>query len=329
MTDAAVDQGVTERDGRPALLRIDDARFAYRDRPALKGVSLDVHPREIVVLLGPNGAGKSTLVKAISGRLPLDGGSVRIARRDPAKDRRARRLTGLVPQQIALYEKLTATENLTAFARLMGVTARDIPPVADQVLQLVRLQDRRDDRALTLSGGMLRRLNIAAALMHKPRLLVLDEPTVGVDVKARGNLISLLRTLRDKGLALLLTTHDMEEAEALADRVAIIVDGEVQAQGRPDELVEQAFGKRKLITIVFDPESASSEETRINEALSSAGLHRMAPRNRWTGLIDGDDAEITDRMERLLADNPTAREIRVRKPGLDSLLARYTDPRAD
>lgn len=315
----------TEGHGRRPLLHIEDARFAYHDRPTLNGVSLDVFTREIVVLLGPNGAGKSTLVRAISGRLALDGGSVRIAGRDPADDRRARRLTGLVPQQIAVYEKLTAKENLMAFARLMGVADKDAPAVADQVLQLVRLQDRGDDRAGTLSGGMRRLLNIGAALMHKPRLLVLDEPTVGVDLKTRGRLIALLRTLRDNGLALLLTTHDMDEAEALADRVAIIVDGKIQALGRPDELVERTFGKRKLITIVFDPEFASSEETLANGTLRSAGLHRVAPGNRWTGLIAGDDAEIADRMEALLAANPMAREVRVRKPGLDSLLARFTD----
>ena len=212
-------------DGAPlrAVVEIAGVRVTFRDRQVLKGVSLGMRGGEVLVLLGPNGAGKSTLIRVVSGRLTPDSGSVLIEGLSPATDARARARIGIVPQRIALFEKLSAAENLVAFARLMGLQRRAVAPAVREALLRVGLAERARDRVGALSGGMQRRINIAAALLHKPRVLVLDEPTAGLDMAAQASLVALIRELRTDGLAVLLTTHDTDEAEARADSGAGVV----------------------------------------------------------------------------------------------------------
>jgi ABC-2 type transport system ATP-binding protein len=273
----------------PAVLQIDAVRFSYGPRRVLRGLTLDVRSREILVLLGPNGAGKSTLVKAMSGRLQPQSGTVRVDGRDPVFDAEARRLTGIVPQQIALFEKLSALENLVSFGRLMGMSKtgpeqRSLQDTALATLDRVGLKDRAHDRVQSLSGGMRRRINIAAALMHGPKILVLDEPTAGLDYQSRAGLAQLLRDLRSSGLAILLTTHDMDEAEALADRVAIMVAGKIKAEGAPRALVTSIFGALRQLTLSVDPEVAE-QRPQLIAALTEAGLQLQADGTTWSGLL--------------------------------------------
>jgi ABC-2 type transport system ATP-binding protein len=195
------------------------------------GVSLDLEPGGILGLLGPNGAGKSTAVSMIAGLLTPDEGEILIQGRPLRGDRDPlKRAVGLVPQDLALYEELSARENLALFGSLYGLKGHALRAAADRVLAETGLQDRSREPVSRFSGGMKRRLNLAVALLHDPALLILDEPTVGVDPQSRNAIFETLEGLRAQGRALLYTTHYMEEAERLCDRIVIMDHGRVLAQ---------------------------------------------------------------------------------------------------
>jgi ABC-2 type transport system ATP-binding protein len=229
------------------VLEAHDLRKRYGDLVALDGVSLLLQPGEIVGLLGPNGAGKSTFVSLAVGLLEPDGGRVTIGSpggspHDPA----VRRRLGLAPQALAVYSDLSGTENLEFFASLQGCPAHERAQRIDWALDFVGLGARRHDRAKTYSGGMARRLNLAAALVHDPELLLLDEPTVGVDPQSRNHLLANVEALRERGKTILYTTHYMEEAQRICDRVAILDHGKLLAFDRTEALLAKHAGKSRL-----------------------------------------------------------------------------------
>ncbi len=231
------------------VLELDDLRKRLGQTQALDGVSLRVEAGEIVGLLGPNGAGKSTLVSITAGLIQPDSGGVRLGRADQAGSPtvpQIRRQIGLAPQSLAIYDELSGAENLAFFAGLSGVARHDIPARVDAALTFVGLESRRDDRAKTYSGGMARRLNLAAALVHDPALLLLDEPTVGVDPQSRAQLLDNVEQMRAQGKAVLYTTHYMEEAQRICDRVAIIDHGKILAEGTIDALIAEHGGAPRL-----------------------------------------------------------------------------------
>ncbi|HDH02962.1 MAG TPA: ABC transporter ATP-binding protein, partial [Actinobacteria bacterium] len=216
---------------RPVLEATDlDKRFG--DLHAVRGVSFHIDPGETYGLLGPNGAGKTTTIAMVGGLLERDGGQVLIEG-EPMTVRTLdpRRKIGLVPQDLAIYPDLTARENLTFFARLYEISGQQLKDRVAKVLEVIGLTDRADDRAGEFSGGMKRRLNIGIGLLHQPRLLILDEPTVGVDPQSRNAILESVEALSSDGIAVLYTTHYMEEAERLATRVGIIDQGEIKAEG--------------------------------------------------------------------------------------------------
>ena len=305
----------------PPMLDIREVSYSYPERTVLQNVSLAVYPGELMVLLGPNGAGKSTLVKAIAGQVKPARGLVSIRDRDPVTDPLARRAAGFVPQRIAIFDKLTVRENLALFAQIMDVPRDRIPKLVERTLNLIGLKHRADDRASVLSGGMQRLVNIGAALMHAPRLLVLDEPTVGVDNRSRRRVAQLLRRLRDAGLAILLTTHDMEEAEILADRISIIVGGEIMADGAPSDIVHEVFGGRQEVCIVIDPH-AQSEQARnaYGSMLTQLGLRPSPDGTEWRGLVDNRDGQFTALAKHVFTPESGVAEVLVRQPGLKTLL---------
>jgi ABC-2 type transport system ATP-binding protein len=216
------------------MLEVRDVRKSYGDLVAVDGVSFRVGEGETVGLLGPNGAGKTTTVALICGLVAADAGLVLLDGRpirgdaDPVKQ-----TIGLVPQDLALYEELSARENLRFFGALYDLAGPDLARAIASALELVGLADRAGDRVKTFSGGMKRRLNLAAALLHDPRLLILDEPTVGVDPQSRNAIFENLESLKGRGKSLLYTTHYMEEAERLCDRVVILDRGRVVADDTP------------------------------------------------------------------------------------------------
>jgi ABC-2 type transport system ATP-binding protein len=215
-----------------------DLRKRYGDRTVVDGVSLHINRGETYGLLGPNGAGKTTVISMICGLLHRDGGTVVVAGHDLDQHLAAAKAAiGYVPQDVALYPDLTARENLRFFGRLYGMGGAALAARVDEVLAVVGIADRADDRVEQYSGGMKRRLNIAAGLLHHPRLLVLDEPTVGVDPQSRNAILEGVQQLGSAGMAVLYTTHYMEEAERLCDRIGIIDNGRLIAEGTREELI--------------------------------------------------------------------------------------------
>ncbi|MFZ4607284.1 MAG: ABC transporter ATP-binding protein [Caulobacter sp.] len=298
------------------ILNVWGAEHGYGTRKVLRGVDLAVRPGEIYALLGPNGAGKSTLVGAICGRFKLKAGEVALNGENPFTTPAARKRLGLVPQDIALYGHMTVRENLEVFGRLSGVRRGDIGAVVSRAMDLTRVADREHVPVRQLSGGYRRRVNIAAAILHGPQLLILDEPTVGVDIDAREALDAVIRNLRDTGVAVLIVTHDLDQAGALADRVGFLRDGRKVLEGAPRALIEQAFGQEMEILVHLDMEPGVDGES----ILASEGLERRKL-NLWARIDAGgyNAAAQLDRRLRNLGMAP--REIRVRAPSLQNLFS--------
>ncbi len=227
----------------PPVLEVRQLVKCYKgsETPAVDGLSFTVREGEIFGLLGPNGAGKTTAISIICTLLPPTAGSVLLCSQDIAKHpSEARALFGLAPQEIALYATLTARENLRYFGRLYGLSGPPLSRRIDECLALAGLENSGDKRVDTFSGGMKRRANLAAAILHAPRLLFLDEPTVGIDAQSRNTILENLTALRDAGTTIVYTTHYMEEAEQLCDRVAVMDRGRIVAEGAPADLVGRA-----------------------------------------------------------------------------------------
>ena len=234
------------------MLEVRDLSKSYGANPALAGVSFHVKPGEIFGLLGPNGAGKTTLMSIISGLLEPSSGLVFLADRPfQRRDRDMRRLIGIVPQELAIYNELTATENLRFFGQLYGIDEATLHERVQGILPAIGLADRADDRAGTFSGGMKRRLNLGASLVHEPKLLLLDEPTTGVDPQSRNHIFEEVRRLNAAGMTIVYTSHYMEEVQALCPRIGIIDRGKVIACDTLPNLLAQlpsrvSFSARSL-----------------------------------------------------------------------------------
>ena len=228
-----------------SMLKVERLSKTFGAIRAVDAVSFEVRPGEIYGLLGPNGAGKTTTISMISGLLKPDAGEVSVAGNqfwsDPQK---ARRIMGVVPQELAIYEELSGRENLEFWGRMAGLSARDARARAAELLAALTLADRAKDAVKSYSGGMKRRINLGCALLHRPQLLLLDEPTVGIDPQARLNILEFIRNLRASGTAILYTTHYLEEAENLCQRIGIIDHGRVLAEGTLGELQERLGGDR-------------------------------------------------------------------------------------
>ena len=242
---------------------------------AVKGVDLQIHKGEIFSLLGPNGAGKTTTISMISGLVaPTEGdatiGGYSITRQPIA----AKRLMGFVPQEIALYPELSARQNLFFFGRMYGLGGKALSQRVDELLEFIDLADRQNDRIDTFSGGMKRRVNIAAGLLHNPRLIYMDEPTVGIDPQSRRRILDTVKLLRDEhGMTVLYTTHLMEEAQELSDRVGIMDHGEIIAMGTQAELTQQVGEDDRLEITSGDQEIGQLLIERIQQ--ETAGVTRI------------------------------------------------------
>jgi ABC-2 type transport system ATP-binding protein len=216
---------------------------------AVKGINLQIQKGEIFSLLGPNGAGKTTTISMISGLIEPTRGDAFIGgysiTHQPLE---AKRLLGVVPQEVALYPTMSARQNLEFFGQMYGLAGKDLARRIDAMLDFIELTDRQSDRIETYSGGMKRRVNIAAGLLHDPQVVYMDEPTVGIDPQSRRRILDTVKLLRDeRGMTVLYTTHLMEEAQELSDRVGIIDHGEIIALGTPGELIQQVGEQDRLI----------------------------------------------------------------------------------
>ncbi len=242
------------------MLELLGIRKAFGRTVAVDGVSLSVGPGEILGLLGPNGAGKSTAVSMAVGWLAPDEGSVTVAGLGSPTEARVRSRLGVAPQALAIYDELTGEENVAFFGRIQGLAGERLRDRTRRALEFVDLADRRGDRARTYSGGMKRRLNLACAIVHDPVVLLLDEPTVGVDPQSRRAILDRVAGLRAEGKAILYTTHHMDEAEDLCDRIAVIDHGRILALGTLGELLE-AHGGKSLVVVEREGRPESRVET--------------------------------------------------------------------
>jgi ABC-2 type transport system ATP-binding protein len=241
----------------PPLLEVAELRKAFGTTRALNGVTLEVREGEIFGLLGPNGAGKTTLLSIVSGLMDPDAGTVLVLGQPLRRDRK--HLLGIVPQDLAIYNELTARENLHFFGALYGLGRQEIEQRSTEILQAVGLLDRADHRAGTFSGGMKRRLNLGAALVHRPRLLLVDEPTAGVDPQSRHHIFEEIRRLNSLGMTIVYTSHYMEEVQALCARVGILDRGTLIACDALSNLLRQLPGVIRLRV----PSDAASLRQRL------------------------------------------------------------------
>ena len=224
----------------------------YGNIEALKGISFDIKKGEFYGLLGPNGAGKTTTISILSTVLKPDQGNITIAGFDLKNDpSQCKKKIGVVPQEIALYNELSAYDNLMFWGKLYNTGKSEVRTATDETLKLFGLYDRRNEKIKTYSGGMKRRINIASALLHRPEILFMDEPTVGIDPQSRNLIFEVLEKLHRDGLTIIYTTHYMEEAERFCDRIGIIDNGEIIAEGTLEELKKNSSIKESIV-ISFD-----------------------------------------------------------------------------
>lgn len=251
---------------------------------ALQSADLQVQAGELLALLGPNGAGKTTLMKAISGRLRIDSGSIEVCgtRRVAGGDRAIAAKLGVIPQDLAVYETLRASENLRLFGSVYGVPESELQERIQWALEWTGLQDRDRDLVKTFSGGMKRRLNIACGMMHRPRVILLDEPTVGVDPQSRERIWEMLQTLKTEGIATVLTTHQLDEAQQVADRIVIIDGGRTIVDGTFHELLASLPDRKTKISLTVSgmPESLPDGCSRETDSRLSVQVDDIG-----TGLI--------------------------------------------
>lgn len=240
-----------------AMLQLDGITKQFRDLKAVNALDLHVDRGEFYGLLGPNGAGKTTTIHMISGIMPPDSGQI-LLKGEPLypSTGKSKLLMGIVPQEIALYEELTALKNLVFWGGLYGMNRRDASKKAEELLEWVGLSDRKNDQVMQYSGGMKRRVNIAAALMHDPELILMDEPTVGIDPQSRNKIYEMLHELHQGGKTIIYTTHYMNEAESMCDRIGIIDQGRLIGSGTLDEL-RKDHGNESAFRVIFSDQSVS------------------------------------------------------------------------
>jgi ABC-2 type transport system ATP-binding protein len=231
---------------------------SYGQLRAVDGIDLAVYPKEVYGLLGPNGSGKTTTLSMLAGILRPDSGEVRVAG-TPVTQSAARARLGLVPQEIALYPQMTAAENLAFFGRMQGMTGKTLRTRVDEVLEIVDLTARAKQRVERFSSGMKRRVNIAAALVHSPDLLIMDEPTVGVDPQSRNAILDQINALAAAGTAVIFASHYMEEVQRLCNRIAIIDAGKILATGTVRELLSDSPSRTRIVLTV-----SAGEEERLH-----------------------------------------------------------------
>ncbi len=297
----------------PDALLVSGLRVRYGTREVLKGLDLHISAGEIYGLLGPNGAGKTTLIRTICGRVRPLAGSIAIAG-SPVTRKSLQRI-GLVPQEIALYPHLTIRENLEVLGRVSGLSKAATKTAIDWATEAANLGGHLGDRVEILSGGWKRRANIAAAILHHPALLILDEPTVGVDVDARNGLHEVILQLSRAGMGVLLATHDLDQAETLCSTVGFLRNGVVAPQGEPRKLIEAAFhGGKEIILELRQPPLPKQ-----GALLSDAGFTPENGNLTWIMVGTASQNTVTELGAALGRAGMAVREIRFREPGLDSL----------
>lgn len=306
------------------ILQVNQLVKRYGELTAVKGVSFEVQEGEIFSLLGPNGAGKTTTISVLSTLFPPSEGDALIAGHSVVREPYAvRRVIGIVPQEIALYEDLTARENLHFWGQLYGLGGRELKQRCEEVLEQTGLQEKANQRVKTFSGGMKRRLNIGVGLLHRPRLLFMDEPTVGIDPQSRRAILDTVKNLNQQaGMTILYTTHYMEEAQELSHRVGIIDHGEMIAIGTQAELVKMVSQKETLILQFGEDQSAARV---IPQLRGMAGVQQVIAEDHSLQVLVNDAEEILPAViQACTAENLKIRTIQIQEPNLEAVFLQLT-----
>ncbi|GAA0117585.1 ABC transporter ATP-binding protein [Clostridium senegalense] len=244
-------------------IEIQNLTKRYKDFLAVDNISLSIEEGEIYGLLGPNGAGKSTTINIICGILNSSYGEIKILGETLSiKDKSARKYLGLVPQQVALYNEYSAYENVKFFGSLYGLKGNELEECVKKALEFTGLLDMKDKRASDFSGGMLRRLNIACGIVHNPKIVIMDEPTVGIDPQSRNHILQSVKKLNEKGTTVIYTTHYMEEVEEICSKIAIMDNGKVIVEGSKEELKSIVSDKKSLILRIDNFETINEKEIK-------------------------------------------------------------------
>jgi ABC-2 type transport system ATP-binding protein len=307
----------------PNILEVKNLVKHYGDFQAVKGVSFNIEEGEIFSLLGPNGAGKTTTISMLSTLYTPTSGDATISGHSVTREPMAvRQLIGVVPQDLALYEDLTARENLIFWGQMYDLSGKALTARVDEVLEQIGLTDKANNRVKTYSGGMKRRVNIGVGLLHKPKLLFMDEPTVGIDPQSRRAILDTVKDLNKQGMTLLYTTHYMEEAEELSNRVGIIDHGELIAIGTQKELTRQVGESETLVLHVGENDDSEALALALN---SVAGVIKAEATDHEVSIIcpEAEDVlagVVTKANERGIK----IRSIDIREPNLEAVFLHLT-----
>jgi ABC-2 type transport system ATP-binding protein len=294
---------------------------AFGETKAVAGVSFDVQKGEIFSLLGPNGAGKTTTISMLSCLLRPDAGDAYVLDHSIRKDSMGvKSVLGVVPQEIALYEDLSARENLTFWGKMYGLRGMALKARVDEVLEIIGLTDRAKEYIKKYSGGMKRRVNIGVALLHKPQIIYMDEPTVGIDPQSRRSILDSVLKLKEDGTTVLYTTHYMEEAQELSDHIAIMDQGKMIANGTHEELV-QIVGATDRITVTINTESA-----RVMESWKVVkGVKQVSAEDGTVTILADDSNRVLPRLFEAAASNAVRiTSVAVQEPNLETVFLHLT-----
>lgn len=305
----------------PPAIEVLDLHRSFGETRAVQGVSFDVQQGEIFSLLGPNGAGKTTTISMLSCLLRPDEGDARVMghsiREDPMG---VKSVLGFVPQEIAVYEDLTARENLSFWGKMYGLRGGNLKTRVDEVLDVIGLQDRAKERVGKYSGGMKRRVNIGVALLHKPKVIYMDEPTVGIDPQSRRNILDSVVALKDQGMTVLYTTHYMEEAQELSNHIGIMDHGKLIASGTHDELVKLVGEQTRIdLTLNIPAENILSTWQQVE------GVSRVSAENGLvTALVDDSNEALPRLFESATSQSARITSVDILEPNLEAVFLHLT-----
>jgi ABC-2 type transport system ATP-binding protein len=300
------------------MIQVNNLSKSFDEIQAVDDISFNIEKGEIFGLLGPNGAGKSTTINMLSTILQSDSGTIFIddiaIKTDP---KACKKLIGVVPQEISLYEELSAYDNLLFWGNLYGIPSHELKENINTILELIGLSDRKKDLIKTYSGGMKRRINIAAAILHQPKILFMDEPTVGIDPQSRNHIFEVIETLNAQGMTIIYTTHYMEEVERLCNRIAIIGSGSIIAQGTQTEL-QQIANVKETIELTF--ESLSQKEVQKFQEKTDYEVVQIDTKMHITSTIKNIPAIITVCNELKL----DVQDLNIKKANLEAIFLSLT-----
>ena len=304
-----------------SIVKIENLVKKYGDITAVSGISLEIEKGEIFGLLGPNGAGKSTTISMLSGLLKPTEGKILINDKDVIKHpMEAKKVLGLVPQDIALYPTLTALENLNFWGRMYGLSGKLLKERTSEVLTIAGLEERKNEKIQGYSGGMKRRINIAAALLHRPEILIMDEPTVGIDPQSRNHILESVKKLNATGMTVIYTSHYMEEIEYLCRRIGIVDHGKLMALGDKDEL-KMSLGKDEELELELSMVTPTVEE----KIKAVTGVKKISVEDRKIIVIsDGNNELVQNIISSISKLNIKIISINIKEVNLESIFLNLT-----